>query len=79
MSLRLGPIPDETPVKITIAVKPDVHSSLQDYAEIYANEHGVSVKPEDLVPEMLAAFMRGDTAFKRARKTLKQKETTVCQ
>jgi hypothetical protein len=79
MPIRLGKIPDETPVKVTIAVKPEIYSALQDYVRIYASEHGMNVKPEDLAPEMIAAFMKSDPAFKRARKTLKQKETTRCQ
>ena len=72
MSLRIGQIPDQTPIKLTIAVDPDLHETLVDYARIYAQEYGKTEKVETLAPVMLAAFLQGDSAFKRARKKLHQ-------
>ena len=70
MSLRIGELPDQTPIKLTIALDPALHETLQDYASIYAQEYGKSEKIEALAPVMLAAFLQGDSAFKRARKML---------
>lgn len=70
MSLRLAQLPDRTPVRMTIAIGPELATALGDYAEIYARTYGKTEKPEALVPAMLAAFLSSDVGFKRARKTL---------
>jgi len=77
MSLRLGKLPDRTPVKLTIAVDPDLHAALSDYAEIYAQTYDTAERIETLAPFMLEGFLNGDAVFKRARKQLHQpqKET----
>lgn len=72
MSLRIGKLPDQTPVKLTIAIDPDLHDSLTDYAKVYEREYGKPEKIEALAPVMLATFLQGDSAFKRARKILHQ-------
>lgn len=72
MSLRIGELPDQTPIKLTIALDPVLHETLQDYASVYAREYGKTEKIEALAPVMLAAFLQGDSAFKRARKMLHQ-------
>ena len=72
MSLRIGQIPDQTPIKLTIALDPALHETLQDYASVYAREYGKTEKIEALASVMLAVFLQGDSAFKRARKTLHQ-------
>ena len=70
MSLRLGQLPDRTPVKLTVSVDPDLASALTDYAAIYAETYGAEEKPETLVPAMLDMFLSSDAGFKRARKAL---------
>lgn len=70
MTLRLGKLPDRTPVKLTIAVSPDLHAALSDYADIYEQSYGAKERVEDLAPFMLDGFLNGDAAFKRARKQL---------
>lgn len=75
MSLRLGKLPDRTPVKLTIAVDPDLHAALTDYAAIYEQSYGAKERVEDLAPFMLDGFLSGDAAFKRARKQLHQSQT----
>jgi len=72
MSLRLGKLPNRTPVKLTIAVDPDLHAALTDYAEIYAQTYSAPERIETLAPFMLEGFLNGDAAFKRARKQLHQ-------
>lgn len=75
MTLRIGRLPDRTPVKITLNIDPELHASLQDYAAIYEKTYGKKEKVEDLAPFMLDGFLSGDTAFKRARKELHQSQT----
>lgn len=66
--LRLARLPDRTPVKITIAVAPELHQSLADYAELYRDTYGQEVPVQDLIPAMLVAFLESDRAFTRRRK-----------
>ena len=70
MSLRIGQLPDRTPVKLTVSVDPDLAYALADYAAIYAETYGAEEKPETLVPVMLETFLASDAGFKRARKAL---------
>jgi hypothetical protein len=69
-SLRIAKLPDLTPVKMTIHVEPDVHRMLEDYARIYNERYGESIKPGVLIPSMLATFLASDNGFKKARKAL---------
>ena len=70
MTLRLDKLPDRTPVRMSIAVDPDLAVALTDYAEIYRKAYGVEEKAEVLIPAMLEHFLRQDAGFKRARKAL---------
>ncbi|WP_298916539.1 DUF2274 domain-containing protein [uncultured Algimonas sp.] len=72
-TLRIGKLPDLTPVKMTIQVEPDVHRMLEDYAQLYAQSYGEKIAPAALVPSMLASFLASDNGFKKARKTLTAK------
>lgn len=66
--LRLGKLPDRTPVKLAIQVMPDLHEALTDYAALYAQAYGREEAVAELIPAMLAAFLDGDRAFtKRSR------------
>ena len=69
-TLRIGKLPDLTPVKITISPDREVHAALEDYASIYGESYGEAVKPAELVPSMIAGFISTDNSFKRARKAL---------
>lgn len=76
MTLRIGRLPDRTPVKLTLAIDPELHASLQDYAAIYEKTYGKKERVEDLAPAMLDGFLGADTAFKRARKALHEPNGT---
>ena len=71
-ALRIGKLPDLTPVKMTIHVEPGVHRMLEDYAALYAQSYGEKIVPAALVPSMLANFLASDNGFKKARKTLQK-------
>jgi hypothetical protein len=68
--LKLGKLPDRTPVKLAITVAPELHRALADYATIYNETYAQSEAPSELVPHMLAAFLAGDKGFARARERL---------
>jgi len=68
--LKLGKLPDRTPVKITITVTPDLNQALRDYAAIYRTTYGETESVADLIPFMLAAFLESDRGFAKARKAV---------
>lgn len=66
--LKLGKLPDRTPVKITITVSPDLNQVLREYAAIYRTTYGEAEAVADLIPFMLGAFLESDRGFAKARK-----------
>jgi hypothetical protein len=63
--LRLGPIPDDKPVRLTVELPAETHRMLLAYAEALGRETGQSLEPARLVAPMLARFMVADRAFVR--------------
>lgn len=66
-NLRLAKLPDRTPVKLTIAIAPELFQRLQRYAAAYAETYEMQEPVSELVPAMLAAFLDSDRAFSRRR------------
>jgi len=67
--LKLGPLEDDKPVKITVEVPAAVHRDLLAYAEVLGRETGLAVaEPAKLIGPMLARFMATDRAFRKARR-----------
>lgn len=66
--LKLGRLPDRTPVKLSISVLPDLHQRLGDYADAYESAYGRRESVADLIPFMLENFLASDRSFNRARK-----------
>ena len=66
--LKLGPLPDEKPVKVTVELPAPLHCDLVAYAEILKLESGKAVDPTSLIVPMLTRFMATDRAFARARR-----------
>lgn len=69
--LKLPRLPDRTPVKLVIHVSPQLHADLARYSEAYEAAYGKPESVADLVPFMLASFLDGDPAFRRARRAAK--------
>lgn len=66
--LKLGPLADDRPVKLTVELPAAVHRDLAAYATALAAETGgEAVAPEKLVAPMLARFMASDRGFVRGR------------
>lgn len=68
--LKIGRIPDQTPVKLTVPVPPTLEADLQDYARVYRDAYGTEIKVADIIPTMLRAFIDSDSGFKKARKQI---------
>jgi hypothetical protein len=67
--LKLGAIPDDKPVRLTIELPAAVHRDLLAYAGALARETGQPVAdPPKLVAPMLTRFMATDRAFGKARR-----------
>ncbi|MFW7269947.1 DUF2274 domain-containing protein [Gluconacetobacter sp. Hr-1-5] len=67
--LRLGPIADDKPVRLTLELPAAVHRDLVEYGRLLARESGqAEIMPAKLIPPMLSRFMEGDRAFSRARR-----------
>jgi len=66
--LKLARLPDRTPVKLTIAVLPDLHQRLADYAAAYATAYGSQEPVAELIPAMLAAFLDSDREFAKSQR-----------
>lgn len=74
--LVLPKLPSRTPVKITIAITPDLRKALDEYAVVYRNAYGVDEPVTELIPQMLAHFLSKDRAFNRARIGLARTQTS---
>lgn len=67
--LKLGPIADDKPVKVTVELPAQLHRDLIAYAEILARESGQSVAdPVRLIVPMRDRFIATDRGFAKARR-----------
>ena len=67
--MKLDRLPDRAPVKLTASFAPEDHADLALYADLYAETYGEDAAPADLVPFIVRAFLAGDPAFKRTKKS----------
>ncbi len=65
--LKLGPLEDDKPVKISVELPAALHRDLLAYAEILGRENGQDVEPVKLVAPMIARFMATDRGFTKMR------------
>jgi len=67
--LKLGPIPDKKPVKLTVELPAELHRDLIAYGEILGQEAGQGpIEPKKLVVPMLERFIATDRGFAKARR-----------
>lgn len=68
--LRLGPIAEEKPVKLTIEISGALMRELGDYARVHAKLTGLEMPlaPERLIPPMLERFIASDREFSKQRR-----------
>ncbi|WP_426441203.1 DUF2274 domain-containing protein [Bradyrhizobium genosp. P] len=67
--LKIGAIPDEKPVKLSLELPASVHRDLVAYAEALSRETGQSADPAKLIAPMLARFMVTDRGFRKLRRS----------
>ncbi len=67
--LKLGPLADDKPVKLSIELPASVHRDLVAYAEVLGRTTDQVVSdPAKLVVPMIERFMATDRAFAKARR-----------
>ena len=67
--LKLGPIEDDTPVKITLELPAALHRDLLEYGKQLAAETNSKVaEPSKLIGPMVQRFLESDRGFTRGRK-----------
>ncbi|MDY6860849.1 MAG: DUF2274 domain-containing protein [Pseudomonadota bacterium] len=67
--LKLGPLPDDKPVKVTVELPASLHRDLIAYGEILGRESGQpTVDPARLIAPMLERFIATDRVFAKARR-----------
>ncbi|WP_439500416.1 DUF2274 domain-containing protein [Aminobacter ciceronei] len=68
--LKLGPIADDKPVKITVELPAALHRDLTAYAAVLARETGQpTTDPMKLIVPMLERFIATDRGFAKARRS----------
>ncbi len=65
--LKLGPLEDDKPVKISVELPAPLHRDLIAYAEILGRESGQAVEPAKLIAPMIERFMATDRGFAKMR------------
>jgi hypothetical protein len=68
--LRLGDIPDDKPVRMTITISGELRGRLQAYAQAWTAETGRAIELQKLLPAMLDHFVRSDRVFMRQRRSV---------
>ena len=66
--LKLAKLPERAPVKITIAVSPELNKVLEAYADAYRETYGEAEEVRELIPFMLEGFLASDRGFAKSRK-----------
>jgi hypothetical protein len=65
--LKLGPIADDKPVKVTLELPASLHRNLADYGCLLA-DGGPPIEPAKLIVPMLERFIATDRGFAKARR-----------
>ena len=67
--LKLGPLADDKPVKISVELPAAVHRDLVAYAQVLGRTTGQTAPdPSKLIVPMVERFMATDRAFAKARR-----------
>ena len=70
--LKLGPLEDDRPVKLTVELPASIFRDLKAYADVLAKTTGAassSIEPAKLIVPMLERFMATDRVFSKLRKS----------
>ena len=73
--LKLGPIPNDKPVRLTVQLSAAIHRDLVAYGDALASETGQgAIEPAKLIGPMLARFMATDRGFAKLRRATSNSE-----
>ena len=71
--LKLGPLADDKPVKVSLDLPAAVYRDLVAYAEVLGRTTGrAALAPAKLIVPMIERFMATDRAFTKARRSADQ-------
>jgi len=69
IKLKLGPLADDKPVKVTMGLHAQLHRDLAAYAQVLARESGQpAADPVRLIVPTLERFVAADRAFAKAQR-----------
>jgi hypothetical protein len=68
MKLKLGPLPKNETVKVTIQLSGELKAKLEQYAQLHSEAFGQRVDAAALIPLMLQTFMDRDRGFRSLQK-----------
>ncbi|HWJ74245.1 DUF2274 domain-containing protein [Sphingobium herbicidovorans] len=72
--LKLGAVPEDKRVKISLELPGELFRDLQEYSEILAQQEDVpAADPSKLILAMVQRFIQTDRGFARARKDRNQR------
>jgi hypothetical protein len=73
--LKLGPLSDDKPVKLSVELSAALHRDLVTYAEALGRSTGQVISdPSNLIAPMVERFMATDRAFAKVRRGAVQAE-----
>ena len=80
IKLKLGPLADDKPVKVTIELPATVYRDLVAYADALSRTTGQAVSdPVKLIVPMIQRFMATDRACAKARRQINQVSTATAE
>ncbi|WP_075657454.1 DUF2274 domain-containing protein [Pseudochrobactrum sp. B5] len=68
--LKLGPIADDKPVKVTVELPAPLHRDLVEYGRLLAEPGNPPIDPVRLIVPMLERFVVTDRGFTKARRSV---------
>ncbi|TAJ77793.1 MAG: DUF2274 domain-containing protein [Sphingobium sp.] len=75
--LKLGPLSDDKPVKVTVELPAELHRSLLDYGRLLAAAGSPPVEPMRLIVPMIERFIATDRGFAKARRSVQIPEERI--
>ena len=67
--LKLGPLEDDKPVRLTVELSAATHRDLVAYAQVLTRETGQTIgEPAKLIAPMIERFMATDRGFAKIRR-----------
>lgn len=79
MKLKLGPLPRNETVKMTVQLSGELKAKLEHYAHLHSAAFGQRVDAAALVPLMLQTFMDRDRGFRSLQKRAVHKNQGVAK